>query len=66
MQKYLMVGTNSYPGGEGIVSVQVYIDTEGTIEIQDAKYDWVSMCACLSKEQMAEVGRFLLEASECG
>lgn len=47
-------------------NVSLWVDEGGYLELQDSKYDWLIAYAFLSKEQMAELGRFLLEASECG
>lgn len=46
--------------------VNFSVDTRGYLELEDTEMDWVYAYAFLSKEQMAELGRFLLEASECG
>lgn len=43
--------------------VHLTIDKSGYLELEDKEMDWVCAYANLSKEQMAEVGRFLLEAA---
>lgn len=57
--EYILPGTASKDGNG---QVEFFVDHEGYIEITCTKYDWVCAYANLSKEQMAEVGRFLLEA----
>lgn len=47
----------------GSSTIILWLDSSGYLELTDSKYDWVTSYANLSKEQMAEVGRFLLEAA---
>lgn len=56
---YTLPGT--VEGSSEIVSL--WIDEGGYLELQDSKYDWHIAYANLSKEQMAELGRFLLEVA---
>lgn len=48
------------------IRVNLSVDTGGYLELGDTEMDWIYSYAKLSKEQMAELGSFLLEASECG
>lgn len=48
---------------DGSSTLILWLDNSGYLELTDSKYDWVTSYANLSKEQMAEVGSFLLEAA---